>query len=110
MRAALAYISPMSEAQIITIAVSLGVSFIAVLTGVLMNNNRLNDVKQVLDSRISDISGRVSDFKEVLRAEARANKTELILLMEKNHSALLAKLGEIDSRLSRLEAERRVIS
>jgi hypothetical protein len=36
----------MSEAQVITIAMSLGVSFIAVLTGVLLNNNRLNDVKQ----------------------------------------------------------------
>ena len=82
----------MSEAQVITIAMSLGVSFIAVLTGVLLNNNRLNDVKQVLDTRIGDV-------KEVLRAEARAN-----------HSELLAKLGEIDSRLSRLEAERRVIS
>jgi hypothetical protein len=93
----------MSEAQVITIAVSLGVSFIAVPTGVLLNNNRLNDVKQVLDTRISDV-------KEVLRAEARADKTELILLMEKNHSEILAKLGEIDSRLSRLEAERRVIS
>jgi len=93
----------MSEAQVITIAMSLGVSFIAVLTGVLLNNNRLNDVKQVLDTRIGDV-------KEVLRAEARADKTELILLMEKNHSEILPKLGEIDSRLSRLETERRVIS
>jgi hypothetical protein len=82
----------MSEAQVITIAVSLGISFIAVLTGVLLNNNRLNDVK------------------EILRAEARADKNELVLLMEKNHSEILAKLGEIDSRLSRLETERRVIS
>jgi hypothetical protein len=63
----------MTEAQVITIAVSLGISFIAVLTGVLLNNNRLNVFRQALDIR-------VSDFKEVLRAEARANKTELILL------------------------------
>ena len=52
----------MTEAQVITIAVSLGISFIAVLTGVLLNNNRLNVFRQALDIR-------VSDFKEVLRAE-----------------------------------------
>ncbi len=89
---------------------SLSVSFIPVLTGVLMNNNRLNDVKQVLDARLGDVNVRITDLKEVLRAEARADKAELILLMEKNHSEILAKFGEIDSRLSRLEAERRVIS
>jgi len=58
----------------------------------------------------SVLDTRMSDVKEVLRAAARADKNELILLMEKNHSEILAKLGEIDSRLSRLETERRVIS
>jgi hypothetical protein len=58
----------------------------------------------------SVLDTRMSDVKEVLRAAARADKNELILLMEKNHSEILAKLGEIDSRLSRLKAERRVIS
>lgn len=56
------------------------VAFIAVLMGTLLNNARLNDVK------------------EVLRAEIQRNQSELLL-----------KLSEIEHRLERLETERRVI-
>ena len=47
---------------------------IVAITGILLNNSRLNDIK------------------EVLRAE-----------MDKNHSEMLHHFGDIDARLSRIE-------
>ena len=38
----------MTNVQVLTIAITLGASFLAVLTGVLLNNTRLNDVKKLL--------------------------------------------------------------
>lgn len=76
----------------ITIAISLAISFIAVFTGVLMNNNRLNDVK------------------ELLRAEIKASQAELTSLLVSRFGELDARLIHIEDRLSRLESDRRVIS
>ena len=41
----------MTNIQILTIVIALATSFLAVLTGVLLNNTRLNDVKEVLAVR-----------------------------------------------------------
>jgi hypothetical protein len=76
----------------ITIAISLAISFIAVFTGVLMNNNRLNDVK------------------ELLHAEIKASQAELTSLLVSRFGELDARLIHIEDRLSRLESDRRVIS
>ena len=66
------------------------VTIIIVLIGVLLNNTnmnaRLNDLR-------GEINARFEDFRNVLRAE-----------MSKNHSEMMAKFAELDSRLSRLEA------
>jgi len=80
-----------SNVQILTIAIALATSFLAVLTGVLLNNNRLNDVKELLGAKIE-------------RSHA-----QLQLLIEKNHSEILLKLAEMDGRLTRIENERRII-
>jgi hypothetical protein len=54
--------------------------------------------------------------KELLRAEIRAAHAEmradfgdLRILLEKNHSETLAKFAELDTRLTRLENERRIV-
>ena len=71
---------------------------IAVFTGVLMNNSRLNDVNK-----------RLNDVKELLRAEIRASHAELSSLLVSRFSELDARLIHIED-LSRLEGDRRVIS
>jgi hypothetical protein len=80
----------------------MGTSFVAVPFGVLLNNSRLNDLKDALGHSINET-------KETLRAESRAELAQLRMLMERNHSELLARLGDIDSRLTRIEPERRIV-
>ena len=86
----------MSDAQVLAVAISLGISFLAVLIGVLLNNNRLNDVKEVVNAKVET------------RAAAK-DVYELRVLIEKNHSELLLKLSDIENRLSKFENERRVV-
>jgi hypothetical protein len=70
----------MTDTQILTVVIAMVVPFLAVFAGVLLNNSRLNDVR------------------DTLRAEMRANQSEL-----------LAKFAELDGRLSRIEGERRIV-
>ena len=74
------YTQGTTDAQVIAIFATLTVAFIAVLLGILLNDARLND------------------FKEILQAE-----------MQRNQSELLLKLSDIDHRLERLDTERQVI-
>jgi hypothetical protein len=85
-----------SDTQVLAVAISLGISFLAVLIGVLLNNNRLNDVKEVVNAKVET------------RAAAK-DVYELRVLIEKNHSELLLKLSDIENRLSKFENERRVV-
>lgn len=84
--------------QILTVAIALGTSFLAVLTGVLLNNTRLNDVKELLRAEI-----------RATHAEMRTEFGELRVTMEKNHSELMAKFAELDTRLTRIDNERRIV-
>ena len=81
----------MSETQFyVSVAVMPTVTVIIVLIGVLLNNTNMN-------ARLSDLRGemnaRFEDLRNALRAE-----------MSKNHSEMLTKFAELDSRLYRLEA------
>ncbi len=81
----------MSETQFyVSVAVMPTVTVIIVLIGVLLNNTNMN-------ARLNDLRGemnaRFEDLRNALRAE-----------MSKNHSEMLAKFAELDSRLYRLEA------
>jgi hypothetical protein len=60
--------------QLLTVALTTVPTMIVILIGILINNARLTDVK------------------EALRAE-----------MEKNHSEMLHRVGDLDSRLTRIE-------
>ena len=81
----------MTDVQILTIAIALGTSFLAVLVGVLLNNSRLNDVKELLTAKIA------------------AGNGDLRLVIERNHSELMLKLADIDGRLTKIENERRIV-
>ncbi len=59
-----------------------------VMVGLLYNN-----------SRLSDFRSSMTDLRDMLRAEMRVLQT----IIEKNHSELLGKFAELDSRVSRIE-------
>jgi hypothetical protein len=82
----------MTDVQILTLGIALAPSFVAVPIGVLFNNNRLNDIKELLAAKIDE------------------RNSKLELLIEKNHSEMLLKFTELDGRLARLEGERRIVS
>jgi hypothetical protein len=79
----------MTDAQLISIAITV----LAIFGGVLINNARLGDVK------------------EVLRAEAKADKSEILNMLadlrriiETNHDTTRRMLADIARRMTRLEA------
>ena len=72
------------------------------LTGVLLNNTRLNDVKELLAAKIA-----AGDAE--LRSQMERNHADLRLLIEKNHSEMLLKLVDINNRLTKIENERRIV-
>lgn len=77
----------MTDVQILTICVSMAVAFLAVFAGVLIDNNRLNDVKELLRAGIRAAS-----------AEFKVDMTELRSLIEKQHSELLHKVADLENR------------
>ena len=92
----------MSETQFyVSVAVMPTVTVIIVLIGVLLNNTnmnaRLHDLRGDMNLRFEDLrnemNARIGELRDTLRAE-----------MSKNHSEMLTKFAELDSRLSRLEA------
>jgi hypothetical protein len=54
-------------------------------------------------------NSRVTDVKEVLRAEMHSQIADLRLLIERNHSEMMLKLAEMVGRLTRIENERRIV-
>ncbi len=92
----------MSETQFyVSVAVMPTVTVIIVLIGVLLNNTnmnaRLNDLRGDMNLRFEDlrneVNARIGELRDTLRAE-----------MSKNHSEMLTKFAELDSRLYHLEA------
>ena len=97
----------MDNTQILTIVLAVSTSFVAVLTGVLLNNARLGDIRDLVNRRVDDIKNVVLANVET-RASAK-DVHELRTLVEKNHSEMLLKFAEMDNRLSRIEGERRIV-
>ena len=71
----------MTEVQMFTIALSTVPTMIVVLVGILISNVRLGDVR------------------DLLRAEMKTVEAHI----EKNHSEMLHRFAELDTRLSRIE-------
>ena len=75
-----------------------------VMVGFLYNNGRMTDLRTHVDSRIGELSnrvdGRIDDLKDLTRAEMRRIEAE----MAKNHSEMLHRFGDLDTRLTRIES------
>jgi hypothetical protein len=71
----------MTEVQMFTIALSTVPTMVVVLVGILISNVRLGDVR------------------DLLRAEMKTVEAHI----EKNHSEMLHRFAELDTRLSRIE-------
>ena len=71
----------MTETQLLSIALTTVPTMVVVLVGILINNARLNDVK------------------ETLRAEMKTLEANMV----KNHSEMLHRFGDLDTRLLRIE-------
>lgn len=97
-----------SNIQILTIAIALGTSFLAVLAGVLINNTRLGDLKESLRLSITESKETLRAEAGTLRADLRTQHVELMALVERNHSEMMLKLSDIEGRLSHIENERRI--
>ncbi len=46
---------------------------------------------------------------ETVNARIDKTQSDLLLLLEKNHSEMLLKFAEMDARLARIENERRIV-
>jgi hypothetical protein len=77
----------MTDIQLLTAALAV----IVPLSLLIYSNSRISDVNH----RIVDLRGSVEEANETLRAELRA-------LIERNHSEVLSKFAEMDSRLARI--------
>jgi hypothetical protein len=73
-----------SEAQALNPALATLPTMVVVLIGILLNNARLTDVKEALRAEI-----------KLVEANVEAN-------MEKNHSEMLHRFGDLDTRLTRI--------
>lgn len=89
----------MSEAQVLNLALSTIPTMTVVLIGILINNARLNDV----NARLGDLAGRQNGVKEMLRSEIKSVRDVLDAHIEKNHSEMLHRFGDLDTRLTRIE-------
>jgi vacuolar-type H+-ATPase subunit I/STV1 len=88
-----------SDAQILNVALTTIPTMVVVLIGILINNARLNDT----NARLSDMNTRLNDVKEMLRSEIASTREVLEAEMEKNHSEMLHRFGDLDIRLTRIE-------
>ena len=75
----------MSEAQVLNLALTVIPMMTIVLVGILVNNVRISDLRDSVKSEISSLC-------DVLRAE-----------MDKNHSEMLHRFAELDTRMTRIE-------
>jgi len=75
----------MDNTQILTIALASVPNVLAVLTGILINNSRLSDLRAHVDAQFSHVDRRFDDMKDTWRSE------------------LLRVEGVLDARLKHLE-------
>jgi hypothetical protein len=55
--------------QLVTALATAAFPTFAVLIGILINNQRLNDLNRNMDLRFSEVNRRIDDTKDILRAE-----------------------------------------
>lgn len=78
------------ELNVITAIVALTVPFLGGMIGVMYNNARLSDIKEVLRAEI-----------KAAQAENNAALTRLEAKVERNHSEILSKIADLERALER---------
>lgn len=103
--------------QVLTLTVANLPTFTLVLLGILYNNARLNDLRDLLRAEmkfetqgvrgeVSGLRGEVSGLRsefQVLRSEVNAEIRDVRATMEKYHNDVLRILADHDHRISRRE-------
>ena len=103
--------------QVLTLTVANLPTFTLVLLGILYNNARLNDLRDLFRAEmkfetqgvrgdVSGLRGEVSGLRsefQVLRSEVNAEIRDVRATMEKYHNDVLRILADHDHRISRLE-------
>lgn len=64
-------------------------------------------ISKRMDDKFAALDKRFEDMRDLWRAELHSAVTAIRALIEKNHSETLARFGDVDAGLTRLENERR---
>ena|SRR2546422_1960485 len=92
--------------QVLTLMIANLPTYTLLLLGILYNNARLNDVRDLLRAEFkSEILGVRSEI-HALRSELHAEIRDVRTIMEKNHGDLLRLLADHDHRIGRLEDQK----
>ncbi|MEQ1884391.1 MAG: hypothetical protein ABL967_04970 [Bryobacteraceae bacterium] len=81
-------------------------TMIVVLIGILLNNARLGDVKEALRAEIRVVEAQIKSVESEVKsidAQVKAHGRTLETLIDKNHSEMLHRFGDLDTRLTRIE-------
>jgi hypothetical protein len=87
---------------------ALAVPTIVILVGILLSNQRLNDLNGRFgdfNSRFNDLHKRLDDLRTEMIARIDGLGETLRAEMARNHSELLAKIAELDNRITRMETD-----
>ena len=95
----------MTDIQLLTLALAV----IVPLSLLIYSNSRISDVRGNIVEAERRSHESIAEVKETLRAEMRAQFAELLRIIERNHSEVMAKLADLDNRLTKLENERRIV-
>ena len=90
----------MNEAQALNLALATLPTTVVVLVGILLNNARLTDFKEVLRAEIRVVEAQVKNVE----AQVKAVEAQLTSQLDKNHSEMLHRFGDLDTRLTRIES------
>ncbi len=107
----------MDQAQVLNLALTVIPMMTLVLVGILINNARLNDFKDVLRAEIGGVRseigaarGETAGLRGEFRTETTSLRGEIYSMrdvlraeMDKNHSEMLHRFADLDTRMTRIE-------
>lgn len=86
----------LSETQLLTIALAPVPTILVVSLGILLNNHRLNDLKELFQAKTDSSESRVYSRIE-------ASESRLLSQMAQYQMDIFSKIAELDNRITRLE-------
>jgi hypothetical protein len=90
----------LSETQLLTIALATVPTILVVAIGILLNNHRLNDLKELFQAQIATSESHV--LSQVLN-QINAVENRLLSQMATYQLDIISKIAELDNRITRLE-------